>query len=206
MPAWTIPQGSVSFSALLGVYGSDQSQSQTITIPAGTPQGALIVIFDYSSISGLDPSAVTPSGYTKFVDLLANQRRMTFLYKVADGTEGGVAVSLMAGASLEKKVVVFSTGKTSPTITISTPATEQTNGDPSAQVVSASAGTGSTVVICGMASQNVFTYTSTESMTELYTSRDWVKMLYRITGADNTFNMSDGGTDNKCASFYISVS
>jgi len=210
VPAWTIPWPSVAAAPVLGYASVQQTQTTNITLQAGIVQGQILILFDYASGSG-DPSPVTPSGWTMVVNMGGANRRLTMLYKVADGTESGTTLILMSGGvEVEKKCLVISTGKLSPTVSASTPVEQVTDGDPASQLIAASGAAQSAILLACACSTGVSTpvISPSSTFTELYTSRDWIRMYYLLQSspADVTVDVNDCGLDNKFGSFYLSVS
>lgn len=96
----------------LYIIGYNQNQdSTTITQPTGVVSGDLLLVFNIAinNTSATAPTAVTPSGYTNIYNITRSSastgQRMTFYYKIADGTESGASITGMNGPGYEYLVV-----------------------------------------------------------------------------------------------------
>lgn len=192
---------------------SSSSTAETITAPASIDAGDLLVFCDFATQVFSAPAAVTPSGFTNFVNASAGGAvgvRGMISYKIADGTEDSSSITGMNGNNGNYKVLLQFRGNVAiSSVTanvIGTPTV--TSGDPSSQNLAASGGTVPLVAIAYYSSSGNIAGARTFSPAadaELNADDNlYVKYkLYDNSPADHTVDMDDEGNNNLLISFYL---
>jgi hypothetical protein len=188
----------------------------TITAPASINAGDLIVLIDWGGMaSGSPPTAVTPSGFTKDHDsvnsALNNDCRLIISRKIAAGTEGGTSITGMSADSNIRKIMMVFRGSSA--IATATPSSffdsGFTNGDPSAQTVTASGGTPPLVAIgatmCRDTANPTITMTPNDGTVSAGTRLRAGYKIYNASPANVSVDMADAGDSNKAIGVYYQV-
>lgn len=199
---------------------SATSTATTITAPSGIQAGDLIVLLDRAEgdpFGGVPASAV-PTDFNTITDVNMTTAsvegiRTILSYKLANGTEGSSSLTGMAGTGrVDKALLVFRGDKAASTITVASANGQATNGNPTAQNVTASSGIAPLVVIGGYTSEDTIPGVSPRTMspakdgevnpnTSLYLA--W--KIYNSSPADVSVDMDDED-ENSLVSCYIQMS
>lgn len=196
---------------------SATSTAATINCPADIIAGDLLVMLDRASNNAFGgvPASVTPSGFTSIGNISVSASgitgiRQTFWYKLAVGTEASSTLTGMDGTATDKKaLLVFRGNVPATTLTLVSVGGEATDGNPTAQNVTAGTGVPPLVVLGGYGSQSAVsprTFSTTKDGeinpdTLLYLA--W--KIYNSAPADSSIDMDDEGTGNTLQSCYIQM-
>jgi hypothetical protein len=124
----------------LAFHDDAYSSTDQITVPGTVQAGDLIILSDFSSDKVGAPSLVTPSGFTNWINVAGDFTRVAVSYKIATGSETTLT-GMSEGFIDDKILAVFRPDVAITTITASTPTTQITDGNPSAQNIVATNGT-----------------------------------------------------------------
>lgn len=197
----------------IALFASTSISSTAISLPASIAAGDLIVILNHARDSVGTPNLVTPSGFTNQVNFTGGQTgnngRFAVHTKLAVGTEGGTSATGMSGDTLTDLVVaVFRRTPAAAGLTISTPNTQATTADPSAQNVAASGGEAPSVTLgCYGATGAISPRTMSPAKTAEANASTGTYLAWLIQNSapsDVSVDMEDEGA-NLLASFYISM-
>ncbi len=199
----------------LSQVASATSALETITVPAGVIAGDLLVLLDRAEDDATTvPTTVVPTGFTSIINTAhAQYTRSIMSYKIAVGTEASSSITGMNGTAYESKAMyVFRGNNPITSVTAASAAGQFTESNPTAQVVTASAGAVPLVVLAGY---SVFaanavdprTFSTTKdgeisNGTDLYLAYK----IYNSSPADTTVDMDDEGFENCLQSCYLQVS
>lgn len=209
---------SAKLTSLSQVLSATSTDSTTITAPNGIAGNTdLIVLLDYIADSTTAPAAAVPSGFTQIVTATINTARLVLSYKLADGTEGGNSLTGMTytDGGGGKALYVFRGNASISSVNLSSPASQATDSNPSAQNVAASAGTPPLIVIGCYTSTTVtsvdprtFSTTKDGELEAVGTFVDvWIAYkIYNSGPGDTSIDMDDEGSNNILASVYIACS
>lgn len=198
----------------LSFYGSADSQTNSVTVPAGIQGGDLAILFDVTRSTGSMPADVVPSGFTGIEEinvLGTNGVRARVAYKILDGSE--TTIVGMSGDNSHDKILLLFRGTTP--ITAAAPQSPwnevQTASNPSAQTVLASAQP-TPLVVLGLTFNFNGTAFSTASPAfdgTVSTAGNRLVTGYKIYNASPTnhsIDMNDLGNANFLMSGYMAVS
>lgn len=193
----------------LSKVGEFTSNAISVTI-SGVNAGDLIVFMDCARNNVGAPAAVVPSGYTQSVNFLEDSR-MCVSYKIAAGGETSIA-GMNGGVENRKAAYVFRGSSAIKSVSVSTPTTQGTTGNPNAQTVAASGGQPPLVIIgCyhtntgATISTRTFTVSGSAAKDGEITPTNNTYLAYKIDNSsplDASIDMNDEG-DNMLASFYV---
>ena len=189
---------------------SATSTSQSVTIPATAQAGDVALLLDRATNnSGTYPTLVTPSGWTNLANTMAQYAgtislRTAIAYKVLDSGDPGLSITCTNGAGADSKLVlVFRPSQTTGwTVSASTPVTQGTTGNPTAQTIAASAAA-APVLLYGCVS-DVSVDTAAFSSAVGFTT---VSSGTRLLGAYQIQNSSpaDGSIDADAATYGLTL-
>lgn len=193
----------------LSKVGEFTANAFQITL-SGVNAGDLIVLLDCARNNVGAPNNVTPSGFTNVFNFLEDAR-MSVSYKIAAGGETTIS-GMNGGVENRKAAYVFRGDRAITAVSVSTPATQGTTGNPSPQTVAASAGA-PPLVILGCYHTNTGATISTRTFTvggsaakdgEITPTANMylAYKIYNSSPQDASIDMNDEG-DNMLASFYI---
>ncbi len=135
-------------TSITAFNSSTSFDSSTLTLPASIQAGDLIVFSDRAVNTSGIPTTAVPSNFTSIDNISLTNARAILSYKLATGGEGGTSITGMSGTSTSSKLCyVFRGNKPATTITVSTPNSQITDGNPTAQSVNASGGVAPLVII-----------------------------------------------------------
>lgn len=192
---------------------SATSTGTTIAWPATLAAGDLAVLVDSadSTLDGVPPSTVVPSGFTSIVNTAnGTSHRQICSYKILTGSESG-SLSGMNGVDNDRKAMVIFRGSSPITsVSVGSATGQQTTTNPTAQVPAASGGVAPLIVFgayfaTSAVSPRNFTPAKDGEVnpsTNLYLA--W--KIYNSAPADVTIDMDDEGILNILQSFYLQVS
>lgn len=181
----------------------------TITIPATTQEGDIIILSDRIISSNI--TATLPSGFTQIANTTNSTDRRTLIsYKIASASDAGTTITGMTGTSSASKIItVFSTNKLAPTITVgSVVSTAYSDFDPAAQTVTLTGVFTPVMAIAFMGSSATFSTSSTPTGVELipFTNHRVLYNFYNsVTVQNTTYDMTDGGAANQITVFYLKL-
>jgi hypothetical protein len=193
----------------LAFHDDAYSITNTIDVPAGLEAGDLIVLSDVVSDNSAAPAASAPSGFTIWIDLIdvSGTGRTVVSYKIATGSETTLT-GMSADDFMDKILAVFRPDVPITSITASTPTTEATGGNPSAQNIVATGGTlpliafGIYSALGSAVSPRTMTPAATGELNS--TTRHYVKyQLQNASLADVSVDMDDEGKSNSLAVGYL---
>lgn len=194
--------------------GMAESTASTITIPATAQTGDIALLYDLGQGNSTPPALVTPSGgWANRVDSALSTLRAAVATKVLVDGDAGSAITGMAGIFANTKtILVFRPDVPITAATYSTFTTELTNGDPAAQVVSASGQPAPVVIVlggCGYTGGPVFSSASPAFDAEIVPTHNRVRIGYKLyagSPSDHTINENDLGSLNHLWGGYIALS
>lgn len=199
---------------------SATSTTASITIPAASQEGDIAVLFDTAiQSSTTQPTTVVPSGFNTIVNTGFSGNfacRGIFSYKILTASDPGTSITGLDGTFAERKIMavfrIVGNWKT-PQITLSTPSTELTDGNPVAQTIAMTATTPVLIgfVGYGNGSAQIDPRTATgASFTELSAAIScYMKFCIFNEGdtpTDATVDMDDEGSNNILQSFWMRIS
>lgn len=209
-PAATSP------TTLTFVAGEFSSNSDTVNAPSGLQAGDLLIMMDWARDSGALPTTAIPTGFTavtggNFTSTASGNNRMIASYGISDGTETSFTGMAPGDSNTEKVILAFRPDQPINAVVTSTPLTQGTTGNPTAQVVTASGGTPPLVVLGMYASSGTIdvrtmTPTKTGEVGTATESGYIAYANYNSSPVDTTVDMNDEGAMNMMESFYLSVS
>lgn len=205
------------FAATLSqVLSATSVDSATITAPDGISAGDLLVLLDGAwDNGGAPPASVVPSGFTSIDTATTgttSASRVTMSYKVAAGTEGGTSLTGLppADGGAAKALYVFRRSPAATSVSLSSPTSQATDGDPAAQTIAASGGGLPLVALAGYSSSSIDLARTFSPTQDAEIGADGnvvdVRLAYKIYNSapeDITIDMSDDGTDNILQGVYI---
>lgn len=200
----------------ISLFASATSQdSTTITVPAGVVVGDLLVLFDSSYDSdGITPASAVPSGFTAISDTSSGiGMRIISSRKLAVGGEAGSSLTGMTTGNIgvSKALYVFRRSPVATSLSLSTPQSQITTGNPTAQVQSASAGATPLIVFgfyTAIGTIDPRTFTPAKDGELPSASNVLMYIAYKIYNSapqDTTIDMDDEGDANGLQSVYITM-
>jgi len=189
-----------------------QSGTATVTIPASTHTGDIIIFGHRARNSAGTPSANIPSGFTQIGTTLSlNQTTVAWSRKLAIGTDAGTNITVDQGTSQNRAIIlVFRPNGHVTSINVADVAGGITLGNPVAQTVNASGGAVPLVVLALYATLggtvDPRTFSPAEDAEIEIGTNTLFFMKYKIYNSspqDTTVDMDDEGGDNVLASCYI---
>jgi hypothetical protein len=209
--AATLPMHNISWTAL-GDVGS--VQTETFTISGSCRAGDVVILFDRGNNSASEPAAVTPAGFTNLDTKLSPSGFAKFMvsYKILNPADPGAVFTGMVGTINTNKIVAgFRPNLAQPSLRVSTPTSQVTDGDPSEQSILASAATTPCVAIAVTSCLGVAitspSFSPSEDATLQIGSPNLI-MKYKVMNSspsDITIDQIDSGaaTSNYLAGFYF---
>ncbi|MFA5387038.1 MAG: hypothetical protein WC322_01425 [Candidatus Paceibacterota bacterium] len=207
-----------SVATLSYIDSTGSSFSSTITAPAAINAGDLLILVDSGRNTVATPAEVIPSGFTKFDEYVDAGLfyRVTWSYKIADGTEDGATLTGMLAIATISKICYQFRGNVSITgISQFSKVVQFTSSDPTAQVVTASGGAVPLIVLVyynstGNISPRTFSPAKdgeeNDNNDTGVVSNAWLAYkIYNSSPADVTVDMDDEGDRNLIYSFYLQV-
>lgn len=194
-------------------FASANSTSQSITWPASIQAGDVAFLADHAN-DFYTPSDVVPAGFTKVLGASSfnTYNRVNMTYKILLGSETG-SLNGMSGSTGNLKVMHIFRGSSAITgVTTGSPNVEITGGNPSAQVIAASAGIAPLVVLGSASTSSATTAFSTTSPAWTGTANTTnTRMIFGYTiynsgPLDHTIDMNDQGNSNTLMSYYAQFS
>lgn len=195
---------------------TSNSGSTQITIPSTAQENDVAVFFDRAGANfGSPPSKVTPSGWTTIPELdqtnaSPNPMRLACSYKKLSASDPNTAITGMSDSIMTKFMLVFRpTAGVFNGVTIGDPDSQITDGNPTAQTLTAGSGTPPLIVIgigtIYSGSQGGFT-TASPAFDDTPISTGSTIIGYKIyNGApsNHSIDVGDVGDGNYLATFYI---
>lgn len=210
--------GGDQMATSISFQNSAISTASTITLPAGIIAGDLIVIYDRASnASSTSPTLVVPAGFTNGYDgplaSATNASRVSLSYKIATGSESSTVITGMNATSMFKAAMVFRGDIPISLVTPYSFTSIMTDSNPTAQVVTSSAGPAPLIVfgaygVGGSAaiSPRTMTPAAAGEITIGTSPGSYVKyLIYNSAPADVTVDMDDEGNRNMLMSGYVAV-
>ena len=206
-----VPTGGITLRTSVhgneGTYGDHDS----VTIPANTVAGDVLVYIDHATGDETTPGYVLPAGFTLLANTVGGNDRQVTSYKIATAGDAGQTVPGMihSGNGTEKMLLVFAANAAA--VTASTFNAQGTSGDPSPQTVLASAASSPVIVIGAYGSE--WASTNPRSMTPAkdgeFISEAWGWLaaawkIYNSNPANVTVDMADHGS-NVLQSGYLQI-
>lgn len=195
------------------------SATANLTGPSTILAGDLLVFLDNAFTTGGQPTTAVPSGFTQIrADTVggSSDSKQVMSYKIADGTEASASIQGMTATAYAKSLVVYRGDNPISAVLVASSAGQATDANPTAQVVTSSAGVAPLVVVGGYGgttlgiSPRTFTpakdseIQSANGAQVMDTWQAW--KIYNSSLADVTIDMDDEGNDNILQSFYLQVS
>lgn len=184
------------------------SSTSSITIPASAQAGDIAILLDRAgNTSGTYPTLVTPSGWTNLANTTQQyagsvSMRAAIAYKVLAAGEAGTSVTCTNAVNSNSKIMlVFRPSQaTGWTISASTPVTQGTAGDPTAQTIAASGAVAPVIQYASLAC----TYADTAAYSSA-TGFTTVASGTRLLGAYMTQDTSptDGSVDSNAVTYGL---
>lgn len=202
-----ISSGASAISTLI-LHGSSTSSSSTISVPAGTKAGDLLVLIDYGYLL----SGSAPSGFTEITSIAGGDFSVMASYKIAAANETNLT-GRVPGEGYAPKVLAVLRG--SAPISSATAAGVQksgpTNSNPASISVTASGGTAPLLVLGFYASEGVInprTFSpSKDSEVGHGNSDGYIAWRFDLaSGQDTTIDMDDEGSGNSLIGCYLQLS
>lgn len=181
--------------------------SSSLTIPATTQSGDILVLFSKAINTTGEPTTVVPAGFTQVSLGYNDVRKHIISYKIATGSDANSSVTAMTGTSSSGccLFVVRPTGGAT-SAEIYGVQQEQTDGDPSAQTITLSGQTEPVLVIVAYGQQTATSVSATPALdgfTSILTSNRLSYKIYNSGHSNITVDEGDGGVSNYLASFYM---
>lgn len=198
---------------ILALRGSATSQTSTITIPATTGVGDLIVFYQFAyDAGGAVPNAI-PSGFTQASTISFANGTMTISYKIATSLDAGANITGMTVPSIYRNTLHVFSGNII-AAAHNTFSAQLTYDNPTEQTVNASAGTPPLVVIgaysgSGATDPRTFTVGGSAAKDGEINSGSGTYLAYKIYNSapqNVVVDMDDEGNYNTIQSGFISVS
>lgn len=191
----------------LAFHDDAYSDTDQITVPGTVQAGDLIVLSDLAS-DGEGAVLVTPSGFTNWINLTGVDgfARLAVSYKIATGSE--TTLTTMDGNDyLDKILAVFRPDVPITTVTASTPTSQSTAGNPSAQNIVATSGNLPLIAFGFYAGFNAINPRTMSPAATAELSNSTLHFLkYQLQNsslADVTIDMDDEGSSNNLAGGYL---
>lgn len=187
------------------------TSATTPSVSGQVQAGDLIAFMDIARNNIGAPNNVTPSGFTNIFNFIEDAR-MSVSYKISAGNETTIS-GMNGGVENQKMAYVFRGDAPIVGVTISTPTTQGTTGDPSPQTVAASGGQAPLIIFgCYRGSGAVGTRTFTvggsaakDGEINFNTNSYLAYKIYNQNPQDAVIDEGDNG-DNMLAGFYIACS
>lgn len=222
MPAIILltPGGSISVaSRTISFFASSVANAATITLASGIQAGDIIILWDHPISPTALPTLVVPTGFTQAGSIFNSVAsgsgffsRGVISYKLANGGEGGSAITGMSSDSDQKKVaMVFRPNFTPTTLTSLSVNGEMTTGNPALQTVSSGSGA-APLIVFGFYGQTVNTIStrtfSPSEDAEITNGTATFFAKYKIYNggaslSNHSVDMPDAGDLNALQSFYL---
>lgn len=207
-----VPPVASSAPTSMAFHDVAYSDNDTVTVP--TPQaGDVMVLAQYSSGASL-PTLVTPGGFTGWINISAATTRVAVSYGIATGSETSVVG--MDGSDFDDKILaVFRPDVPVSVITASTPVTQTTTGNPTAQNINADGAGTLPLIAFGFYATTTFSGVDPRTMSPAATGElnnsgsalplvHWMKyQLQNAALADVSVDMDDEGSNNLLASGFL---
>lgn len=214
--------GVATLTQIAGASCTPGANNPAVTMPT-VQAGDIAVWVDIAyQTSGGPPAAAVPTGFTQIASTTvggASDNRMISAIKLCNGTESGSSLTGMnatAAGQAVRQVVTFRGDVAVTAINVQDVASQSTDADPTAQVVSALGGT-TPLLILGF--YTGFATVGTRSMTPAKDGErqltgtgggsagdSWIAWKFYNVGstpADVTVDMGDVGSDNGLHSCYV---
>ncbi len=188
---------------------SATSNLSTITIPATAAIGDFAYLVDYGIHGDVDPTSVTPTGWTNVADTDGASCRCMHSYKVLAAGEPGATITGINTTTDNKILLVFRPSFVIGTVTPSTYNGEGTTGNPAGQTVTAVGQTAPLIVFGSAGSDGAGWFSSTAPNFAGEVTNDELILgytIYNTTPANHTVNMNDLGARNILQSGYVKLS
>lgn len=173
------------------LFSQTTASTQTIAWPA-VRGSDLAFLIDWAYNTSSMPSAVTPTGFTNFINNPTSgwESRVMYSAKKCDGTETGNITGLLGSTATRKSLYIFRPTTYWDSFTSVVTASDISNVDGHSPLNLASAGTnGPAFIFTGFASSDSnITYSSSVAMDAYYPSggADRLKSGYKLYGIDST--------------------
>jgi hypothetical protein len=204
----------MALTSITQVLSATSGSGATITFPVGIQAGDLIVLVDYAFNGAAIPSTVTPSGFTiisNVVDALGT--RAILSRKLAAGTESGALTCMASTDANQRVMVVFRGNEAAISLTVGSINGQITDGNPTAQNVTASGGVAPLVIIgaynsSGIISPRTFTVGGVgakDGEVDISTRGYLAWKIYNSSPSDASIDMDDEGSGQTLQSCYIQM-
>lgn len=167
-----------SITPRLSFVASATSTGPTVTVPASTLAGDLIVLWDAAGTFAAIPTNVVPTNFTSITTQSLTDVRRTASYKIATSSDASSSVTGLNGGVFEEKAMgVFRLSRPIASVTVNGLTTEITNGNPVSQ------------------SQNISTVAPPILLLGLYASTSTI--------SPRTFSPAEDGEINPSTTLYM---
>lgn len=199
----------------LSQVASATSTSSSVTGPSTILAGDLLVLWDIAinSVSSA-PATAVPSGFTAAINFTQALIRAIVSYKIATGVEASATLSGMSGTNgtyaQGKCLYVFRGNAPVTAVAVNDANSENTVGDPTAQVINASGGAAPLIVLGayngfnGAVDPRSFS-TTKDGEINSDTKNYLAYKIYNSSPSDTTIDMDDEGNSNTLISCYLGV-
>ena len=191
------------------------STTATFTAPASINAGDLLVAVCRGANSGIDaPADSVPSGFTEIATLSGTNagRRMTYSYKIADGTEDSeVLDSIAADDTWINLLVQFRADEPITAVAVQSIVSQLTSNNPTSKTVTSATGAVPLLAITtwmdSPTSSDISPRTQSPALTELSDNTHLYLgyKFYSSSPADVTFDMDDEGSSNALVGWYFEL-
>ena len=212
LPALDLLFGKLTNVSLFASDTDTQAGTASVTVPATVRTGDLLVVSVHGFTNGGACAAETISGFTQILTQSAGSTRTdTHLYKMATAADAGSTLSADNGVTTNWIILaVFRGNEPIRSVTPTDTGSEGTNGDPTAQTVTASGGTPPLIVFGGYSSSAAVdprTF-STTADGDIDSGTNHHYLDYKIYNAGSSpsnasIDMDDEGVDNILTSYYL---
>jgi hypothetical protein len=189
------------------------SSGQTIDITGLTQAGDLIILSDFAFSTNGPPTLVTPADFTNWINIAGSFLRLAASYKIAAGDETTLTGMIGTGSHVEDKILaIFRPDNPISSITASTPTSEVTSGNPSAQNINADGDGTLPLIAFGLYANGALSAVDPRTMSPAATAElnggvvNYHYLKYQIQNAalaDVSIDEDDEGNDNMLAGGFL---
>lgn len=212
-----VASGYASTTLTVSIISTTVSTSAgAYTIPAGTQAGDIAVFLDGggTSFSSTPPTYVLPSGFTQILNTAVvgtfAALRAVGSYKILNASDISTGtITGMSPGTARKQLRIIRPSSTVTTITVSTPTSQSTAGDPAAQTISMAAVTPPVIGFAwGATTGGTVSVTSTPSVLSVTQNTGFQaigNVVYNNSPQNITVDMNDPG-ENMFSSWWMQFS
>lgn len=197
------------------LVASAGSNTAGTTIPVAAAAGQVAIFFDYARNSGGSsiPTDATPSGWTQLVThtgtASSNGFRCSISYKILQSGDPGTAITGMSGWDHRNVIGVWSNAYGIASISVNATTATTTPNDPSAQVVTPTAGHEPLITYAGQHSNSSNPITGSPAGTEIGltgTGRCTVEFnIFDSSASAVSYDIADSGSWQQFNSGYFRI-